>query len=111
MTRLEKRQEKRAEEQALKMLELEAKGFNFVESDEYHKKRAIANRKRGYETSEDEKSDRQDCAEAALKVYQRTLPVLLNRLSKIKDPRQPKKLKHSLTVLMILVRDSLFACY
>ena len=101
MTRLEKRQEKRAQEQALRKKELEAKGFNFVGSEEYHKKRAIANRKRGYETPEDEKLDRQDCVEAALKVYQRTLPIILKRLSKIKDPRQPKKVKHSLTVLMI----------
>lgn len=67
----------------------------------YQKKRAIANRKQGYETPEDEKLDRQTSVEAALKVYQRTLPVLLKRLSKINDPRQPKKLKHSLTVLMI----------
>jgi hypothetical protein len=101
MTRREKRQEKRAQEQTLKKKELEAKGFNFVGSEEYHKKRAIANRKRTYESPEDEKSDRQDCVEAALKVYQRTLPILLRRLSKIKDPRQPKKVKHSLTVLTI----------
>ena len=101
MTRPEKRQEKRDLEQTLKIGELEAKGFNFVGADEYHKKRAIANRKRGYETPEDEKSDRQDCVEAALKVYRRTLPILLKRLNKIKDPRQPRKVKHSLTVLMI----------
>lgn len=99
MTRPAKRQEKRAQEQELKMKELKVKGFNFVGAEEYHKKRAIANRKRGYETPEDEKSDRQLSVESALKVYQRTLPILLNRLSKINDPRQPKKLKHSLTVL------------
>lgn len=29
------------------------------------------------------------------------LPILLNRLSKITDPRNPKKIKHKLTVLMI----------
>ena len=92
MTRAEKRQKKRAEEEALKTKKLEAKGFT-VSREEYHKKRTIANRKRGYETPEDEKLDRQDCAEAALKVYQRTLPILLNRLSKIKDPRQ---LEHSI---------------
>lgn len=49
MTRLEKRQEKREQEQALKMKELEAKGFNFVGSEEYQEKRAIANRKRIHE--------------------------------------------------------------
>ncbi len=62
MTRPEKRQEKRAQEQAFRIKELEAKGFNLVGSEEYHKKRAIANRKRGYETPEDEKLDRKDCA-------------------------------------------------
>ena len=30
----------------------------------------------------------------------RMLPVLLKRLSKIPDPRNPKKTKHKLTVLM-----------
>ena len=83
------------------MKELEAKGFNFVGSEEYQEKRAIANGKCGYETPEEEKLDRQTSVEAALKVYRRTLPILLNRLNKINDPRQPKKLKHSLTVLMI----------
>ncbi|MHB8132469.1 MAG: hypothetical protein ACYDEX_26240 [Mobilitalea sp.] len=101
MTRPEKRQEKRAQEQALKMLALETKGFNVVGSEEYQEKRSIANRKCGHETPEDEKLDRQLSAETALKVYQRTLPILLNRLSKITDPRQPKKIKHSLTVIMI----------
>ena len=69
MTRTEKRQEERAQEQALKMKELEAKGFNFVGSEEYQEKRAIANRKCGYETPEEEKLDRQTSVEAALKVY------------------------------------------
>ena len=52
------------------MKELEAaKGFNFVGSEEYQEKRAIANRKCGYETPEEEKLDRQTSVEAALKVY------------------------------------------
>ena len=100
MTRSEKRQEKRAQEDELKRKKLEAQGFT-VSTQVYQEKRAIANRKRGYQTPEDEKLDRQTSVEAALKVYQRTLPILLKRLSKISDPRQPKKLKHSLTVLMI----------
>lgn len=100
MTRPEKRQEKRAQEDKLKRKKLETQGFTFS-TQVYQEKRAIANRKRGYETPKDEKLDRQTSVEAALKVYQRTLPILLKRLSKINDPRQPKKLKHSLTVLMI----------
>ena len=100
MNRPGKRQEKRTQEYELKRKKFEAKGFTFS-TQEYHEKRNIANRKCGYETSGEEKLDRQDSAEAALKVYRRTLPILINRLCKINDPRQPKKLKHSLTVLMI----------
>ncbi len=100
MTRTEKRQEKRAKEDELKRKKLEAQGFTFS-TQVYQEKRAIANRKRGYETPEDEKLDRQTSVEAALMVYQKTLPILLKRLSKIKDPRQPKKVKHSLAVLAI----------
>ncbi|MDD4434252.1 MAG: transposase family protein [Parabacteroides sp.] len=100
MTRAEKRQEKRSQEDELKRKKYEAQGFTFS-TQEYHEKRAISNRKCGYETPEEEKFERQASVEAALKVYRRTLPILLNRLSKIKDPRQPKKVKHSLTVLMI----------
>jgi len=100
MTRPEKRQEKRAKEDELKRKKFEAQGFT-ISTQVYQEKRAIANRKRDYETPEDEKLDRQTSVEAALKVYQKTLPILLKRLSKINDPRQPKKLKHTLTVLMI----------
>ncbi|KJS86439.1 hypothetical protein [Desulfosporosinus sp. BICA1-9] len=88
MTRPEKRQEKRAQEDKLKRKKFEAQGFMFS-TQAYPEKRSIANRKRGYETPEDEKLDRQSSVEAALKVYQRTLPILLKRLSKINDPRQP----------------------
>ena len=100
MTRPEKRQEKRAQEEELKREKFEAKGFT-VSTQEYHKKRTIANRKSSFETPEEEELDRQTTADAALKVYRRTLPILLKRLSKINDPREPKKIKHSLTVLMI----------
>ena len=100
MTRAEKRQEERAQEDELKRKKLEAKGFT-LSTQVYHEKRIIANRKCGYETPEDEKLERQKTVDDALRVYRRTLPILLNRLSKISDPRQPKKVKHSLTVLMI----------
>lgn len=100
MTRTEKRQEKRAQEEELKRKTFEAQGFT-LSTQEYHKKRTIANRKSRFETPEEEELDRQVTADAALKVYRRTLPILLKRLSKINDPRQPKKIKHSLTVLMI----------
>jgi len=100
MTRSERRQEERAQVDELKRKKFEAQGFTFS-TQVYQKKQSIANRKVGYETAEEEKLDRQIIVEAALKVYHRTLPILLNRLSKINDPRQPKKIKHCMAVLMI----------
>lgn len=35
------------------------------------------------------------------RIFQANLPILLKRLSKIQDPRNPKKIKYKLTVLMI----------
>ena len=100
MNRAEKRQEERELEKELKRKELESKGF-VISRQEYRKKRNIANKKCDHNTTEEEKADRQETTEAALKVYRRMLPILLKRLSKIKDPRQTKKTKHSVTVLMI----------
>jgi hypothetical protein len=100
MNRVEKRQEKREHEKQTKINQLEAKGFT-VSKIEYLKKRNIANRKCSNNTPEEEKEEREESAQAAIKVYRRTFPTLLKRLSKIKDTRQTKKIKHSLTVLML----------
>jgi hypothetical protein len=100
MSRAEQRQKKREQEKEVKNKELEAKGI-IISRQDYRKKKNIANKKCSYNTAEEEMIDRQETAEAALKVYRRLLPILLKRLSKIKDPRQTKKTKHTLTVLMI----------
>lgn len=100
MSRAENRRQKRELENDLKKKELESQGFIFSRL-EYREKRNIANKKCSCSTPEEEKADRQETTEASLKVYTRMLPILLKRLSKIKDPRQAKKTKHSLTVLMI----------
>ncbi|MBZ9623767.1 transposase family protein [Clostridium sp. FP2] len=100
MNRTEERHKKRKQEQDLKIKELESKGFT-ISRQEYRKKRNIANKKCSYNKAQEEMVDRQETTEAALKVYRRLLPTLLKNLSKIKDPRQTKKTKHSLTVLMI----------
>ncbi|MFZ3373690.1 MAG: hypothetical protein WA131_11840, partial [Desulfitobacteriaceae bacterium] len=63
MTRSEKRQGKRAQEDKLKREKLEAQGFTFS-THVYQEKRIIANRKRDYETPKDEKLDRQISVEA-----------------------------------------------
>jgi hypothetical protein len=42
-----------------------------------------------------------DAASQQVKVYRAMLPVLLKRLGKIPDPRNPRKVRHKLTVLII----------
>jgi hypothetical protein len=62
---------------------------------------ALPNRKSDDETVEEEQQARQEAAEAQLRLMRAKLPILLRRLEKIPDFRNPKKLKHKLTVLMI----------
>ncbi len=52
-------------------------------------------------SKEEETSARNDAVSALLRVMRQMLPVLLGRFAKITEPRNPKKLKHRLTVLMI----------
>ncbi len=61
----------------------------------------ISNRKCPYKTTEEEGAIRLDATRQQIRAYRSVLPVLLERLSKIKDPRNPKKIRHKMTVLMI----------
>ena len=54
-----------------------------------------------YKTVAEECRARQDAVSEQIRVFRATLPVLLTRLSKIDDPRNPKKIKHRHTLLMI----------
>jgi hypothetical protein len=64
-------------------------------------KAAIPNRKSEYESVEQEQKARQEATTEQVRVFRSKLPILLRRLSKIEDPRAPKKVKHKHTVLMI----------
>lgn len=72
-----------------------------ISYEERKKKKAQSNRKSQFSTKEEELANRQEIVENATKVYRKILPTLLKRLGKIKDPRQPLKIKHKITVLMI----------
>jgi hypothetical protein len=54
-----------------------------------------------WETVEEEKEARQEAVEEKLKMYRAVLPTLLKRFHTIRDPRNPKTIKHKLTVLML----------
>ena len=50
---------------------------------------------------EEERFARNETVAEKVRIFRAKLPVLLNRLSKIEDPRSPKKIKHKLSALMI----------
>ena len=54
-----------------------------------------------YETAQEEVAARNTIVTDQIKIIKSRLPGLLKHLSGIKDPRNPKKIKHKLTVLMI----------
>lgn len=62
---------------------------------------SLPNRKSGYESVKEEQEVRQAAATDQMRIFKSQLPVLLKHLSKIKDPRNPKKLKHKLDALLI----------
>jgi len=64
-------------------------------------KAAMPNRKSAYKNVEEEQEVRQEATTEQVRVFRAQLPMLLKRLSKIKDPRNPKKIKHKHTLLMI----------
>lgn len=61
-------------------------------------------------TVEEGKEARQEAVEEKLKIYRAVLPTLLKRFHKVADPRNPKTIKHKLTVLM-LYGILAFACH
>ncbi|MDO8686477.1 MAG: transposase family protein [Clostridiales bacterium] len=68
---------------------------------ERKKKPAMPNCKCSQNTAKDEMADRQEKVERATILYRQMLPGLLKKLGRIKDPRQPEKIKHKMTVLMV----------
>ena len=62
---------------------------------------SIPNRKCGYRSVEEEQEARETAATEQMRVFKSQLPMVLKRLSKIKDPRNPKKIRHKLSALMI----------
>lgn len=59
-----------------------------------------ANHKSRYKSVDEEQKARQDATVEQMKVIRAFLPILLSHLAKIPEFRNPKKLKHQLTVVM-----------
>ena len=61
----------------------------------------ISNCKCRFESVEEEGRIRNETVVDHLSIFRSKLPILLKRLAKIKDPRNPKKIKHKVSTLMI----------
>ncbi len=62
---------------------------------------SVPNRLSPYQSVAEEQAAREEAVAAQIAVYRHLLPGLLKKLAKIPDPRQPKKIKHQLTVVLI----------
>jgi hypothetical protein len=67
---------------------------------DYPSSSTISNRKSRLETVEEEQQMIQTTTEEKIKVYQKLLPDLLRKLSRIPDLRSPNKIKHKMSILM-----------
>ncbi|MCP4282989.1 MAG: transposase family protein, partial [Gammaproteobacteria bacterium] len=66
-----------------------------------HARHTPSNCKSRFESKEEESSARCDAVTSLILLMRQQLRFLLKRLGKISDPRNPKKLKHKITVLML----------
>ena len=65
------------------------------------KRQSVPNRLSPYPSVAEEQAAREEAVAAQMGVYRHLLPGLLKKWAKIPDPRQPKKIKHRLTVVLI----------
>jgi len=89
----QRKQRKRAQK-ALRD-ELKTKGLNGCTHA------TISNHKCEYRDEDEERGVRNEACWEQLKVFRAKLPMLLGQLSKIPDPRNPKKTKHKMAILLI----------
>jgi hypothetical protein len=93
-TILSRKKEKKRAEKELRY-ELTNKGYKIPSSA------SLGNSKSSYKNVSEEIEARFDTVTNEATVFKVNLPTILKRLSKIPDPRNPKKIKHKLTVLML----------
>lgn len=61
----------------------------------------VANSVSRYETEEEERQARNEAVSEQTRIFRAQLPNLLMSLKNIEDPRNPKKVKHKYTVLIL----------
>lgn len=99
--RREKRATLKQEKQRRKQAQAELRAKQRAQGMEPHRRPALPNRISGYETVEEETKARQETVLEQIKLIRAKLPILLKALDKIRDFRNPKKIKHQLQVVLI----------
>ncbi len=89
--------QRKINEKANKLFQLQQRYDGFITQ----KHAAISNHKCKYASAEEETEARAEAAAEQIRIMRSLLPILLKRLSKIPDPRNPEKSKHKPTVIMI----------
>lgn len=100
-SRRPQREEIKAGSKERKRAQRELRGKQEAEGLRRESHSTISNGKSAYGSIEEEGAGRNEAAWELLKVFRDRLPVLLRHLSAITDPRNAKKTKHKLSVLLI----------
>jgi hypothetical protein len=95
--REEIKEQKRQYKKAQKKLRQEEKAMG-LQSPSHS---TISNCKSRFESVEEETHTRNEVVEGHLRIFRSQLPILLKRMAKMEDPRNPKKIKHKMSTLMI----------
>ena len=91
------KEQRRAEKQARQ----ELRRCQQREGLEFPAAHSRSNRVSEFKTVEEETEARLDATVNQARIIRSKLPLLLARLTRIEDPRNPKKLKHRITVMLI----------
>jgi hypothetical protein len=91
------REARKARREAQKKLREEQRAIGL----EPRRPTAIPNTKSSFATVEEETQARREAVTRQAQVIRGQLPTLLKRLSKIPDPRDPKKVRHQMNVLLV----------
>lgn len=90
---------KKLKEQGIEIKCKSDKDSIVVRVETREKKKALPNRVSSAKTSEEDIAERENLIENAVPVYKKMLPEILDKLSRIKDPRNVSYIKHKMTLL------------
>ncbi len=67
----------------------------------YRAQTGVSNTISAFKTQEEERQGREEAVDAQLHIFRAMLPIWLKQLSGLDDPRQAKKIKHKLAVVLL----------